>query len=455
MDHNAPSLQLTELAGWGGYPVTPTRLVPLHAPSDLDALRGPRALRGNGRSYGDAAALANGWTVSVLPKNRFLEFNRERGILRAETGVTIGEALQIAVPAGWMLPVVPGTKHATLGGCIASDVHGKNHPEAGTFAQHILSFKLRLADGSDIVCSRESFPEIFWATCGGMGLTGYASEVTLQLRPVESYLLATRSVFCRDLDACIAALAFDPEYPHSAAWLDGFAAGKQLGRSVVLRGRHATAEEARRMPRHSAPSPVSSAARIEIPRGMPGIFLQPFAMRLFNRAHLAAQVRHCSKERTFSTFDPFFFPLDAIGHWNRLYGKRGFVQHQCVLPTAAASEGLHMVLESLHGAGIASFLAVLKATGAEAGPLSFPLPGFTLALDLPRTNPRLPHVLDQIDERIAALGGRVYLAKDGRMRAETFAAMYPRRAEWLKTKKEIDPMNLWQTELSRRLRLCE
>jgi decaprenylphospho-beta-D-ribofuranose 2-oxidase len=326
--------------------------------------------------------------------------------------------------------------------------------EAGTFAQSIVSFTLRLADGTSIVCSRESAPEIFWATCGGMGLTGYASEVTLQLRPVESHLLATRSVFCRDLEACLSALAFDPEYPHSAAWVDGFATGRQLGRSVVLRGRHATAEEVRGSPRSEFPEPVSQRAKIEIPRGMPGIFLQPFAMRLFNRAHLAMQARLCSKERTFSTFDPFFFPLDAIGHWNRLYGQRGFVQHQCVLPSATATEGLRMTLETLHSAGISAFLAVLKATGAEAGPLSFPLPGFTLALDLPRTNPSLPGALDRIDERIAALGGRVYLAKDSRMRAEVFAAMYPRRAEWLKTKKEIDPMNLWQTELGRRLRLC-
>jgi len=450
-----PTPPLTELAGWGGYPVTATRLVPLLDPADLDALRAPRALRGNGRSYGDAAALASGWTVSVLPRNRFLAFDRERGILRAETGVTISEALQATVPAGWTLPVIPGTKHATLGGCIASDVHGKNHLEAGTFAQSIVSFTLRLADGTDIICSRESFPDIFWATCGGMGLTGYASEVALQLRPVESHLLATRSVFCRDLEACLSALALDAERPYSAAWLDGFARGKQLGRSVVLRGRHATAEDVRERPPDIPPAPFSQPARIEIPKSMPGIFLQPFAMRLFNRAHLAAQARLCSKEQTFSTFDPFFFPLDAVGHWNRLYGKRGFVQHQCVLPTATAAEGLRMVLESLHCAGISAFLAVLKATGAEAGPLSFPLPGFTLALDLPRTNPRLPTTLDQIDERIAALGGRVYLAKDSRMRAEIFAAMYPRRAEWLKTKKEIDPMNLWQTELGRRLRLCE
>jgi len=409
----AASVPLTEIAGWGGYP---------------------------------------------LPRNRFLAFDRERGILRAETGITVGEALRIAVPAGWTLPVVPGTKHATLGGCIASDVHGKNHLEAGTFSQCIVSFRLRLADGNEIVCSRETFPDVFWATCGGMGLTGYASEVTLQLRPVESPLLATRSVFCCDLEACLSALAFDQEYTHSAAWVDGFATGKKLGRSVVLRGRHATAEEACGMQGGGSmttiATPVSASANIEIPRGMPGIFLQPFAMRLFSRMHLASQARLCSREPALSTFDSFFFPLDAIGHWNRLYGKRGFVQHQCVLPSRTAAEGLRMVLESLHGAGISSFLAVLKATGAEAGPLSFPLPGFTLALDLPRVNPGLNGALDQIDERIAALGGRIYLAKDSRMRAETFAAMYPRLAEWLKTKKEIDPMNLWQTELGRRLRLC-
>jgi decaprenylphospho-beta-D-ribofuranose 2-oxidase len=371
----------------------------------------------------------------------------------------------LIIPAGWCLPVIPGTKHATLGGCIAADVHGKNHPRAGAFAASILSFTLRLADGTEITCSRESSPEIFWATCGGMGLTGYVQDVTLQLQRIESDLLVTESSFCRDLDTCLTELDFDPAFPqfnsafpYAAAWMDGFAKGKNLGRGVIMRGRHATAEEVRRLRSGVTPgitlTPPSLSPKFAIPHGIPGGLLHPFAMALFNRMHLAKQSQACGKGEMLSKFDPFFFPLDAIGDWNRLYGKPGFVQHQCVLPRATASLGLRMVFEKLHAAGISSFLSVLKAMGKETGPLSFPRSGFTLALDLPRTNPRLPAVLDEIDERLAEIGGRVYLAKDSRMRAETFAAMYPRRAEWLETKRKIDLMNVWQTELGRRLRLC-
>ncbi len=452
-----PRPTITALSGWAGFPVAQTQLIPLDHPALLKSIGGPHALRGNGRAYGDAAQLDGGVTISALPQDRFLAFDREKGVLRAEAGVTIADVLAVTVPAGWFLPVVPGTRWPTLGGCVASDVHGKNHASAGNFSRWVRALTLVLADGTELVCSAAESPELFWATCGGMGLTGYVRAVTVQLERIRSDQLEAQTEICADLATCLAALTRDNHaFPHAAAWLDGFGTGTRLGRGAVLRGRHArpaadfTGDLERKL--RSAGNDLRKESRFVVSRGTPDSFPKASTIRGFNAIYLARQGQ---KPRAgFASIASFFFPLDIFGHWNRLYGPRGFVQYQCVLPTVAAHEGFAEMLTRLQSADAPPFLAVLKRTGAEAGPLSFPLPGFSLALDFPRTNPRLPDVLDEIDKRIAALGGRVYLAKDSRMRPEVFASMYPRLGEWLAIKRRVDPENRFQTDLGRRLRLC-
>jgi decaprenylphospho-beta-D-ribofuranose 2-oxidase len=444
---------LEVLSGWAGFPQVETCLIPLHRLEKLRSMPGPRAIRGNGRSYGDAAVLAGGPTFSTLPQNRFLEFDRGLGLVRAEPGVTISEILDVIVPAGWVLPVVPGTRHATLGGCIAADVHGKNHPISGSFAHHLVSVALIGGDGKKRTVSPESSPKIFWATCGGMGLTGYVREATIRLQRIETALLVSLSEPCADLDQSLAALASKPlEYPHAAVWIDGFAQGPQLGRGIVSRARHARASEVASR-KAAKPWRRQTSVAVDVPKPMRWNLLPMAALKAFNAVHRTAQ--SCKHRAVQMGMSSCFFPLDAIGHWNRLYGERGFIQYQIALPERFAAEVFRDLLERLQAISSPPFLVVLKRLGEfSGGPLSFPQPGFTLALDLPRTSPALPRVLDEFDERVASLGGRVYLAKDSRMKAHVFRAMYPRLDEWRKIKAQIDPENRFQTELGRRLGLC-
>ena len=446
-----PTLEI--LSGWAGFPRVATCLVPLHRLETFRSAPGPLAIRGNGRAYGDAAVLAGGHTFSSLPQNRFLEFDRKLGLLRAEAGVTIAEIFDVIVRAGWCLPVVPGTRHATLGGCIAADVHGKNHPISGSFAHHLVAITLIGGDGKKRTVSPESNPKIFWATCGGMGLTGYVREATVRLQRIETPLMISLSESCVDLDQSLAALARKPlEYPHAAVWIDGFAQGPHLGRGIVSRARHAHASE---VPSRKVDEPWrrKTGVAVDVQNPMRWNLLPTAALKALNAVHRT--IHSCQRSAVQMSMASCFFPLDAIGHWNRLYGERGFIQYQIALSEKSAAAVFRDLLERLPAIGSPPSLVVLKRLGEFAGgPISFPLPGFTLALDLPRTSPELPRVLDEFDERVASLGGRVYLAKDGRMKAEVFAAMYPRLEEWRKIRQHLDPENRLQTQLGRRLGLC-
>ncbi|MBI5659832.1 MAG: FAD-binding oxidoreductase [Nitrosomonadales bacterium] len=439
------------LSGWGRYPVQSCEMERPERYADLRPVADGLIVRGQGRSYGDAALNDNGRVLLTERVNRLLDLNAEQGILRAEAGVTLAEILAVIVPKGWFLPVTPGTKLVSLGGCVAADVHGKNHHRDGSFGDHVLGMEMILADGSHVSCSPSEKPELFWATVGGMGLTGIIGEVTLKLTPVQSGYVMVRNHVADNLEQLFQLLenpATDDRY--TVAWLDSLATGPHLGRGIAMCGHHAAKEE---LPAGREYSPRSERSR-SIPFDFPSFMLNPLSIGAFNALYYA---REGGKQGPFlSGYAPYFYPLDAIGNWNRLYGKRGFVQYQCVIPGATAFDGIRTLLQKLSGSRRPSFLAVLKRLGAQGkGLLSFPMAGYTLALDLPIRDEGLFGLLDDLDKIVLQHGGRIYLAKDARLSAESFRAMYPRYGEWIGIKNRVDPDNLFGSSLSRRLKIAE
>ena len=441
-----------ELSGWGRYP---RRLSTVICPEDIAEAVPPRAgqmiARGQGRSYGDAAMFEDGIVMLTERLARSLSFDEESGLLVAESGITLAEVINEFLPRGWFPAVVPGTKYVSLGGCVAADIHGKNHHRDGAFGAHVKEIEIVLADRSRRRCSAQQEESIFWATIGGMGLTGIIANVALQLIPVESSYVVVQHHQAKDLDESFAVLSeseWDDHY--TVAWVDSLAKGKNLGRSILMRGHHATRDD---LPAPLRRAPYSKPRRQHnLAFDFPSWVLNAASMAAFNNLYYRLQGRR--KEPFVADYESFFFPLDRIGNWNRMYGKRGFVQYQCVLPSDRALEGMRALLEALGTAGRASFLSVLKRFGPEGqGLLSFPIEGYTLTLDLPVSDAGLFPFLDHLDEIVVKYGGRVYLAKDARMRPETFRAMYPRLDEWLEVKRAIDAENCFDSDLARRLQI--
>lgn len=444
--------KIIEITGWGRYPRGRSRVVrPERMDEAVPPAEGQMIARGQGRSYGNAAMSADGLVMLTERLNRLLAFNEETGVLIAEAGTTIAEVLQTFVPRGWFPAVTPGTKFVSLGGCVAADVHGKNHHRAGTLGNHITEIELTLADGERRRCSPQENRELFWATVGGMGLTGIITEVSFRLIPIESAYMVVQHHKARNLDESLHMLedrAFDDDY--TVAWLDCLTRGDNFGRGMLTRGRHATLSD--------LPSKIKEPLRPKPRRqhnllfDFPDWLLKPWAVSLFNHLYYLSQGE--TKKPLLTTYEKFFYPLDRVGNWNRMYGKRGFLQYQCVLPTARARRGFQLLLQELARSGRASFLTVLKRLGAEgAGLLSFPTEGYTLTLDLPVSDPALFPFLDRLDEIVLEHGGRIYLAKDARVKAETLRAMYPRLAEWHQVKVQIDRHNHFNSDLARRLNI--
>lgn len=437
----------TNLSGWGRYPLQSCELERPERYADLYSIAPSQVARGQGRSYGDAALNENGRILLTERVNRLLEFDVKRGIMRAEAGATLAEILEVIVPKGWFLPVTPGTKFVSLGGCVAADVHGKNHHHDGSFGDHVLAIELFIADGSRVACSPSENAEFFWATVGGMGLTGIIGEVTLKLIPIQSAQMMVRHHAATNLEQMFSLMqdtTIDDRY--AVAWIDSMARGAQLGKGVAMCGHHATKDE---VP-NNFHSPSKSKGNRSIPFDFPSWMLNPSSISIFNALYYQ---REGGKRAPFlSDYDPYFYPLDAIGKWNRMYGKRGFVQYQCVIPDNTAFQGIKALLQKLTESRRPSFLAVLKRLGSEGkGLLSFPMAGYTLALDLPIRDNSLFVLLTELDEIVLQHGGRVYLAKDARLSADSFRAMYPRYSAWLKIKNAVDPNNKFSSSLSRRL----
>lgn len=424
----APRVVRQALSGWGRYPVAECLLARPERMRDAVPPADPCIPRGRGRSYGDAA-VSSGHTVLLMERlNRFRAFAPRRGVLTVEAGVTVGEVQRMAVPRGWTLAVTPGTRHATVGGCVAADVHGKNHHGDGSIRSFVDWIELLGPDGTVCRCSPKRNAELFRWTLGGMGLTGVVLRAALRLRPVESGWIRQRTIACDGLAQAVAAIEETLDWTYSVAWIDCLASGGKLGRSLLMLGEHATREELDAAgKRESVPAP--RRGRLTVPIDLPGWVLNRASIGAFNALYYRRGAT--APELSFVDYERYFYPLDAIGGWNRLYGKRGFAQFQCVLPLEAAKPGLEALLRETAGAGKGSFLAVLKRFGPQEGPFSFPLEGYTLTLDVPISGRALA-LLERLDAITVDHGGRFYLAKDSRMSRETLSAADPRTADFRK-----------------------
>ena len=443
------------LTGWGRICPSRAELAePATAETAARELSGVRAgviPRGLGRSYNNAAQCDGGLVLSTARLARIERLDPATGLVTCEAGVSLEELMTAGLPRGWFVPVSPGTRQVTVGGAIAADVHGKNHHVAGSFARHVPSFDLLLADGQVRHVTPGSEPELFWATAGGMGLTGIITAATVRMARVESSRVRVDTVRTPDIDETMAYLSrTDDSYDYTVAWSDCLARGGSLGRSVITSGNFATLSglppKERGDPFRFRPAPVASA-----PPVFPSGLVNRHTVALMNEAWYRKAPRRRTGE--LQTIGAFFHPLDGIRNWNRVYGPAGFLQYQFVVPFDQEAT-VRQAFEKISAARAPSFVTVLKRMGdGDPGLLSFPMPGWTLALDFPARTPGLAALLGWLDEAVLSAGGRVYLAKDSRVPPGVLAGMYPRLDEFLKLRAEVDPRGVFASDLSRRLSL--
>jgi decaprenylphospho-beta-D-ribofuranose 2-oxidase len=441
------------LTGWGrtASTVATHTTVPTSELAAALRLAGPRGvtMRGLGRSYGDAAQNGGGLVLELDHDLAELDLDPAAMTVTVGAGVSLDALMRALLPRGFFVPVTPGTRFVTVGGAIAADIHGKNHHVDGSLGNHVVSMSLLDSSGQVRVLGPETTPNEFWATVGGMGLTGVVVEATLRVRPVETAYMRVDTERAANLDDLLAIMAeTDDSYTYSVAWIDLLSRGRSMGRAVLTRGEHARMGELAR----GAHKPLDFAGgqRLRAPSMVPTGLMNPLTVRAFNELWF----RKAPKRRLgeIAPLAGFFHPLDGIADWNRLYGRRGFVQYQFVVPFGA-EDVLRRAVDEISAAGHASFLAVLKRFGpGNPAPLSFPMAGWTLALDLP-ASPALSSLLDGLDELVMAAGGRIYLAKDSRARRDTIAQMYPRLPEFAKVCDEMDPDGIFTSDLARRVGL--
>ena len=434
----------TEIAGWGNHPKTQAEFAEPASEADVSGLqRNLKSLipRGAGRSYGDASLGSN--ILSTVKLNRTLSFDLHSGIICCQAGKMFSDILDEIVPNGFFLPVTPGTKFITVGGAIAADIHGKNHHVDGCFSEHVLSFRMIKADGAVVNCSRNENPQLFWATVGGMGLTGFILDATFKLKRISTSKIAKRTIKCENLKTLVERLIEHENHTYSVAWIDCDKAGKNMGRAILNLGEHATEGES------ELGSFRTPGSLISLPFNLPNWTLNRLTVKSFNTLYYAKELKQ--DHQSITDFEPFFYPLDAIGNWNRLYGSNGFVQYQFVIPMQHADKGLHDIMKVITQSSESSFLAVLKLFAEQnEGWLSFPKKGVTLALDF-RANERTFKLLDSLDGMLNEMEGRSYLAKDARMKPDFFASGYPKLGQFKQLLKEIDPDGKFRSLQSDRL----
>lgn len=407
--------------------------------------------RGLARAYGDAAQNAGGEVLDMVGLDRVHSLDLERGVTVVDAGVSLDDLLRTIVPLGWFIAVSPGTRYVTVGGAIAANVHGKNHHGDGSFCRHVLAFQLRLPGGEVRTVTPDGDPEVFWATAGGLGLTGVVTSATLQLLPVETAWMKVDTERTTDLDDCMARMeAGDDGYRYSVAWVDCLARGASLGRSVLTRGDHAAVDDledqARPTARRYSPRPLVSA-----PPWVPTQALNRLTVAAFNELWYRRAPEH--REGGIESIAAFFHPLDMVREWSRIYGRRGFLQYQLEVPFGA-ERAVQTAVERVSSRRCPSFLAVLKRFGPlEDDYLSFPRPGWTLTLDIPVAMSGLAELLDGLDEVVLDAGGRLYLAKDSRLAARHVPTMYPRLDAWREVRDRLDPDRHLMSDLARRLDL--
>ena len=434
------------LSGWGRYPAMACKTSLLREEGKLQQIiESSTSLiaRGNGRAYGDAA-LNQEMTLLMGGCDRLLAFDSTAGVVECEAGLLLSDLLSVSVPRGWFAPVVPGTKYVTIGGLIAADVHGKNHHLEGSFGRYVDSLRLALADGNIVTCSRGENSELFAATLGGMGLTGIIVSARFRLRPVVSALVEERVIRAPSLKSLLELFEENHAATYSVAWIDCLVGGSDSGRALLTLGEHAT-EDCAASDRHRKPHRMEPKGNLAIPVELPFSLLNRWSIRLFNALYYRLQ----NPRRGLTHYDRFFFPLDAIQNWNRFYGRRGFVQYQCVV---RAEEGLRRILNLVPEIGHGSFLAVLKKLGPGNRFLSFPMEGYTLTLDFPARADTIAN-LTRLDAVVAEFGGRIYLAKDARAPRDVIEHGYPEIDTFRALRLKIDPNRKFRSALSERLGL--
>ncbi len=434
---------MNQYESWGRYFNVSQQIRRATWQSEMDALvrelPAPFLPYGLGRSYGDSCLNDGGTLLDMRPLNHFLAFDAENGVLRCEAGVSLAEILQVIVPHGWFLSVTPGTKFVTVGGAIANDVHGKNHGHAGTFGMYVTRFELLRSDGTRLICSPDENAEWYRATIGGLGLTGVILWAEMKLKKIESPFIDEEIIKFKNLDEFFEIARESEEgYEHTVSWIDCFAHGDSLGKGVFMRGNNAAAPtEYRFQP--------AGGQRLTVPFTAPNFMLNNFTMRAFNILYYEKNLR--KTVRALVHYEPFFYPLDAVGRWNRIYGKRGFMQYQCIVPYDDNYHAIRAIIEKIATSGLTPFLNVLKTFGDRKSPgmLSFPRKGVTLAIDFPNQGQATLDLLTEIDRMVLDSGGVAgYPAKDSRMSAQFFQTFFP---EWEAFRQYVDPKissGLWR-----------
>ena len=429
------------ISGWGNYPrqesqcMTPSTTALLRTAVNLE---GSLIARGMGRSYGDSANASK--VLQTMCIDHFIEFDNLTGKFTAEAGITLLEILRVVMPKGWFLPVTPGSSYVTLGGAIASDVHGKNHHIAGTFGQHVKSLNLVLGTGEIITTSKNENTDLFHATCGGMGLTGVIISATIQLLPIRSSFIDKKTIKVKCIEDACEAFDNNSNATYSVAWIDCFSKGKSLGRSVLSLGEHAEQGELN----------INFKQVVSVPFATPSILLNNSTMKAFNTIYWHKS-KHNQNQRT--SLMHFFYPLDAVGGWNKLYGKKGFIQFQCVVPKESGVANMRKLLTEISNSGEGSFLAVLKQFGkANDNLLSFPTEGYTLALDFKLSASAIKTV-SRLEEMLVDMGGRLYLTKDALMKEKTFKKTYPNWKKFEAVREKYGAIGKFSSSQSKRLGL--
>ena len=444
-----------ELGGWGRFPVQNCQVTRPEKQKELrDAVQSRAVLdviaRGAGRSYGDAAVNQGSGVILNEKLDRLLAFDAATATLHAQGGASFADIIATFVPRGFFLGVAPGTKHVTLGGAIACDVHGKNHHQVGAISQFVDEIELLTANGKTLICSREENAEAFWATLGGMGLTGIIISAKMRLMPIESAHIETKTTRTPDLSQTLDAFEKGADSQYLVAWIDCLSSGADLGRSVVIEGAHASGERALQEIKGDVMA-LEMPKKKGVPIDLPDFVLNPYTVKKFNDLYYANH----PTDNKLTSLENFFYPLDKIENWNKIYGSRGFVQYQCAIPIDNASAVLTELLQTISSSGQSAFLAVLKRMGAaDHAPLGFALDGYSLALDIPMT-PGTLEFCQRLDEITVAAGGRIYLAKDAATSPDNFRRMYPRLGEFEAAKRHLDPDDRFASSLSRRLKIGE
>jgi len=430
-----------KIQGWGRYPsVDAEVLIPSFDFECKELIRNTALIsRGLGRSYGDSSL--NSIVLETSRLDHFISFNMQTGVLNCQAGVSINAILDLVVPKGWFMPVTPGTSYVTVGGAIASDVHGKNHHIGGSFSQHLISFELLLGSGEKVTVTPSGMPDLFRATCGGMGLTGVILLATFQLIPIQSSFISQGTIRANSLEEVCELFEANTLSTYSVAWVDCLAKGKQMGRSLLMLGEHSV----------NGGLDLGSQPKKSLPIDMPNWVLNPYSIKAFNFFYFHKSI--FSPQKIDLPYQPYFYPLDAINNWNRLYGKNGFIQYQFVVPKAVGVKGLKRILDVISKSNKGSFLAVLKVFGkGNENYLSFPMEGYSLALDF-KMEPGIVDLVKRLDSMVLEMCGRVYLTKDALMSEQMFKSTYPQWQIFEEVRAKYGAIGRFTSNQSRRLGL--